>query len=96
MYRIQEGKKGYNFVLVSFIFQQLSESVTAVQGGVIATQGYDEIVCSTYAGKTDLEQVHKVHCPSLFGFIMFKLLLFKSVIKKYIHVFIYALQRKKM
>ncbi|XP_056011341.1 Bardet-Biedl syndrome 7 protein homolog isoform X4 [Ostrea edulis] len=29
---------------------QLSESVTAVQGGVIATQGYDEIVCSTYAG----------------------------------------------
>lgn len=30
--------------------QQLSESVTSVQGGVIATQGFDEIVCSTYAG----------------------------------------------
>ncbi|XP_061189104.1 Bardet-Biedl syndrome 7 protein homolog isoform X3 [Saccostrea echinata] len=29
---------------------QLSESVTSVQGGVIATQGFDEIVCSTYAG----------------------------------------------
>ncbi|XP_034303273.2 Bardet-Biedl syndrome 7 protein homolog isoform X3 [Magallana gigas] len=30
--------------------QQLSESVTSVQGGVIATQGFDEIICSTYAG----------------------------------------------
>ncbi|KAK3099890.1 hypothetical protein FSP39_011300 [Pinctada imbricata] len=28
----------------------LNESVTSVQGGVIATQGYDEIVCATYAG----------------------------------------------
>lgn len=32
------------------VLQQLSESVTSVQGGVIATQGFDEIVCSTYAG----------------------------------------------
>ncbi|XP_063422998.1 Bardet-Biedl syndrome 7 protein homolog isoform X3 [Mytilus trossulus] len=28
----------------------LSESVTSVQGGCVATPGYDEIVCSTYAG----------------------------------------------
>ncbi|XP_046582061.1 Bardet-Biedl syndrome 7 protein homolog isoform X2 [Haliotis rubra] len=27
-----------------------SESVTSVQGGVVTTPGYDEIVCSTYAG----------------------------------------------
>lgn len=36
------------------VLQQLSESVTSVQGGVIATQGFDEIVCSTYAGQNDL------------------------------------------
>ncbi|VDI19214.1 Bardet-Biedl syndrome 7 protein [Mytilus galloprovincialis] len=28
----------------------LSESVTSVQGGCVATPGYDEIVCTTYAG----------------------------------------------
>ncbi|XP_064637282.1 Bardet-Biedl syndrome 7 protein homolog isoform X2 [Lineus longissimus] len=27
-----------------------SESVTAVQGGVVASAGYDEVICSTYAG----------------------------------------------
>ncbi|KAJ8298389.1 hypothetical protein KUTeg_024920 [Tegillarca granosa] len=27
-----------------------SESITAIQGGVVGTGGYDEIVCSTYAG----------------------------------------------
>ncbi|ESP04393.1 hypothetical protein LOTGIDRAFT_223884 [Lottia gigantea] len=27
-----------------------SESVTSVQGGIISSSGYDEIVCSTYAG----------------------------------------------
>ncbi|CAH1777872.1 unnamed protein product [Owenia fusiformis] len=29
---------------------QCSESVTSVQGGVVASAGYDEIVCATYAG----------------------------------------------
>jgi hypothetical protein len=55
----------YSFLLLGFILQQLSESVTAVQGGVIATQGFDEIVCSTYAGKKCQEQVHKVLFSSL-------------------------------
>ncbi|XP_074649766.1 BBSome complex member BBS7-like [Tubulanus polymorphus] len=27
-----------------------SESVTSVQGGIVASAGYDEIICSTYAG----------------------------------------------
>ena len=29
-----------------------SDSITSVQGGVVSNAGYDEIVCSTYAGKT--------------------------------------------
>jgi len=32
-------------------FQTCSESVTSVQGGIVGAAGYDEIVCSTYAGK---------------------------------------------
>ena len=36
---------------VFVVFQTCSESVTSVQGGVIASAGYDEIVCATYAGK---------------------------------------------
>jgi len=27
-----------------------TESITSIQGGVVASQGFDEIVCSTYAG----------------------------------------------
>ena len=30
--------------------QTCTESVTSVQGGVVSTPGYDEIICSTYAG----------------------------------------------
>ena len=33
--------------------QSLNESVTSVQGGVVATQGFDEIVCATYAGMSN-------------------------------------------
>ena len=32
------------------VMQVCSESVTSVQGGIVATPGYDEVVCSTYAG----------------------------------------------
>ena len=34
---------------LSFL-QTCTESVTSVQGGVVSTPGYDEIICSTYAG----------------------------------------------
>ncbi|ELU07577.1 hypothetical protein CAPTEDRAFT_117810 [Capitella teleta] len=30
--------------------QQCSESITSICGGVVSTPGYDEVVCSTYAG----------------------------------------------
>lgn len=32
------------------MFQTCNESITSVQGGIVASAGYDEIVCSTYAG----------------------------------------------
>lgn len=40
------------FTPVSFFFQACNESVTSVQGGVVGNTGYDEIVASTYTGKT--------------------------------------------
>ncbi|KAK2188574.1 hypothetical protein NP493_128g04020 [Ridgeia piscesae] len=35
---------------VSRFNHTLSESVTSIQGGALCTAGYDEVVCSTYAG----------------------------------------------
>ena len=40
--------KCYNVANVSL--QVCSESVTSVQGGIVSSPGYDEVVCSTYAG----------------------------------------------
>lgn len=40
-----------NIFIVFHIFQNCGESVTAVQGGVIGNQGYDEILVSTYTGR---------------------------------------------
>ena len=42
---------GLMVIIALLCLQTCSESITSVQGGVVASAGYDEIVCSTYAGK---------------------------------------------
>lgn len=44
-------KYKYKYIYCIAYFQNCGESVTAVQGGVIGNQGYDEILVSTYTGR---------------------------------------------
>ena len=44
-----------------FLSQTLSESISSIQGGVVATPGYDEIVACTYAGKYHIKPIGLFH-----------------------------------
>ena len=37
--------------MFDLLLQTCNESVTSIQGGVVSSPGYDEIICTTYAGK---------------------------------------------